>query len=80
MGKMGKRELTFDNCLLTMAHMATQKKKNKKKKNKYFKTWKKKKKKKLKKGRAVVAHAFSPRTWEAEAGRFLNSRPAWSTK
>jgi hypothetical protein len=22
----------------------------------------------------VVAHAFNPRTWEAEAGRFLSSR------
>jgi hypothetical protein len=28
----------------------------------------------------VVAHAFNPSTWEAEAGGFLNSRPAWSTK
>jgi hypothetical protein len=28
----------------------------------------------------VVAHAFNPITWEAEAGRFLSSRPAWSTK
>ena len=28
----------------------------------------------------VVAHAFNPRTWEAEAGGFLSSRPAWSTK
>ena len=28
----------------------------------------------------VVAHAFNPSTWEAEAGRFLSSRPAWSTK
>jgi hypothetical protein len=27
-----------------------------------------------------VAHAFNPSTWEAEAGRFLSSRPAWSTK
>jgi hypothetical protein len=26
---------------------------------------------------AVVAHAFNPSTWEAEAGRFLSSRPAW---
>jgi hypothetical protein len=24
-----------------------------------------------------VAHAFNPSTWEAEAGRFLSSRPAW---
>jgi hypothetical protein len=27
-----------------------------------------------------VAHAFNPSTWEAEAGEFLSSRPAWSTK
>ena len=30
--------------------------------------------------RAMVAHSFNPSTWEAEAGRFLSSRPAWSTK
>jgi hypothetical protein len=29
---------------------------------------------------ALVAHAFNPRTWEAEAGGFLSSRPAWSTE
>jgi major histocompatibility complex class I len=29
---------------------------------------------------AVVVHAFNPSTWEAETGRFLSSRPAWSTK
>jgi hypothetical protein len=28
----------------------------------------------------VVAHAFNPSTWEAETGRLLSSRPAWSTK
>jgi hypothetical protein len=28
----------------------------------------------------MVAHAFNPSTPEAEAGRFLSSRPAWSTK
>jgi hypothetical protein len=28
----------------------------------------------------VVALAFNPSTREAEAGRFLSSRPAWSTK
>jgi hypothetical protein len=28
----------------------------------------------------VVAHAFNPSTQEAEAGGFLSSRPAWSTK
>jgi hypothetical protein len=30
--------------------------------------------------RAVVEHAFNPSTQEAEAGRFLSSRPAWSTE
>jgi hypothetical protein len=30
--------------------------------------------------RAVVAHDFNPSTWEAEAGGFLSSRPAWSTE
>jgi collagenase-like PrtC family protease len=29
---------------------------------------------------AVVAHTFSPSTWEAKAGGFLSSRPAWSTE
>jgi hypothetical protein len=29
---------------------------------------------------AVVAHAFNPSTWEAEAGRFLSLRPAWYTE
>jgi hypothetical protein len=28
----------------------------------------------------VAAHAFNPSTPEAEAGGFLSSRPAWSTK
>jgi hypothetical protein len=28
----------------------------------------------------VVAHPFNSSTQEAEAGRFLSSRPAWSTK
>jgi hypothetical protein len=28
----------------------------------------------------VVAHAFNPSTWEAEASGFLSSRPAWSTE
>jgi hypothetical protein len=28
----------------------------------------------------VVAHAFNPSTQDAEAGGFLSSRPAWSTK
>jgi hypothetical protein len=28
----------------------------------------------------VVAHAFNPSTWEAEAGGFLSSGPAWSTE
>jgi hypothetical protein len=29
---------------------------------------------------AVVAHTFNPSTWEAEAERFLSSRPAWFTE
>jgi hypothetical protein len=28
----------------------------------------------------VVVHAFNPSTQEAEAGRFLSSRPGWATK
>jgi hypothetical protein len=28
----------------------------------------------------VVAHAFNPSTWEAEAGGSLSSRPAWPTE
>jgi hypothetical protein len=28
----------------------------------------------------MVEHAFNPSTCEAEAGRFLSSRPAWSTE
>jgi hypothetical protein len=28
----------------------------------------------------VVEHTFNPSTREAEAGGFLSSRPAWSTK
>jgi hypothetical protein len=28
----------------------------------------------------VVVHAFNTSTLEAEAGGFLSSRPAWSTK
>jgi hypothetical protein len=28
----------------------------------------------------MMAHAFNPSTREAEAGGFLSSRPAWSTK
>jgi hypothetical protein len=31
-------------------------------------------------GWVVVAYAFNPSTWEAEAGGFLSSRPAWSTE
>jgi hypothetical protein len=29
---------------------------------------------------AVAAHTFNVSTWEAEAGGFLSSRPAWSTE
>jgi hypothetical protein len=27
-----------------------------------------------------MEHTFNPSTWEAEAGGFLSSRPAWSYK
>jgi hypothetical protein len=27
-----------------------------------------------------ILFAFNPSTWEAEAGRFLSSSPAWSTE
>jgi hypothetical protein len=40
----------------------------------------KKKKKKTRNKPGMVAHAFNPSTWEAEAVGFLSSRPAWSTK
>ena len=44
-------------------------------------TWKMNRQKTNKqKRRAVVAHAFNPSTWEAEAGGSLSSRPAWSAK
>jgi hypothetical protein len=29
---------------------------------------------------SMVAHAFNPSTWEAEAGGFLSLRPAWFKK
>ena len=32
------------------------------------------------KSQAVVAHIFNPSTGEAVAGRFLSSRPAWTTE
>jgi hypothetical protein len=28
----------------------------------------------------VMANAFNPSTWEAEAGEFLSLRPVWSTE
>jgi hypothetical protein len=31
-------------------------------------------------GWAEVVNVFNPSTWEAEAGEFLSSRPAWSTE
>jgi major histocompatibility complex class I len=31
-------------------------------------------------GQAVVAQAFNPSTWDAQAGGFLSLRPAWSTE
>ena len=55
-------------------------KKEKKRREKKRKEKKRKEKKRKEKSQAVVAHAFNPSTWEAEAGRFLSSRPAWSTE
>jgi hypothetical protein len=46
--------------------------------NKFLK--KRKKRKKDCPGWAVVVHAFNPSTWEAEAGKFLSLRLAWSTE
>ena len=37
-------------------------------------------KQKLHRKLGVVAQAFNPSTWEPEAGGFLSSRLAWSTK
>jgi hypothetical protein len=34
----------------------------------------------MRESQAVVAHAFNPSTWEAEAGGSLSSRSAWSTE
>jgi hypothetical protein len=35
---------------------------------------------KIEEAPGLVAHVFNPSTWEAEAGGFLSSRPAWSTE
>jgi hypothetical protein len=35
---------------------------------------------KIKHKPAMVVHTFNPSTQEAELGRFLSLRPAWSTK
>jgi hypothetical protein len=42
----------------------------------FFSSWFKKRSPEL----GVVVHAFNPSIWEAKAGGFLSSRPAWSTK
>jgi hypothetical protein len=31
-------------------------------------------------GQEVLVHTFNPSTWEAEAGRSLSLRPAWSVE
>jgi hypothetical protein len=36
--------------------------------------------KKKKSSQGMVAHAFNPSTWEAEAGRFLSSRTVRATE
>jgi hypothetical protein len=45
-----------------------------------FESQKKQKTKNKKHPPGMVAHAFNPSTWEAEAGEFLSLRPTWSTK
>jgi hypothetical protein len=55
-----------------------EKKKRKEKKRKEKK--RKEKKRKEKKSQVVVAHAFNPSTWEAEAGGFLSSRTTRDTQ
>jgi hypothetical protein len=40
--------------------------------------WKTQREKPMRRG--VLAHTFYPSTWDAAAGRFLSSRPAWSTE
>jgi hypothetical protein len=57
-----------------------QKREKKRKEKKRKKKRKKKAKRKHQEEPGVVAHAFNPSTWEAEPGRFLSSRPAWSIK
>jgi hypothetical protein len=42
--------------------------------------WKKLQKENHGAGPGVVEHAFTPSTWEVEAGEFLSSRPTWPTE
>jgi hypothetical protein len=62
---------------MSIAAMVKVGQKEKKVKNQKKQKTKKQKKKKM---LGVVAHAFNPSTGEAEAGRFLSLRPAWSIK
>jgi hypothetical protein len=44
----------------------------------YLKKKRRRRSQETKRSQAVVAHDFNLSTWEAEAGGFLSSRPAWS--
>jgi hypothetical protein len=59
-----------------------EKKKEKKRKPTNQNKQKQKTNKKTPRGNSgwVVAHAFNPSTWKAEAVKSLSSRPAWSTE
>jgi hypothetical protein len=54
--------------------------KGKERKGKEKEKRKRKRKRKKGKGKGKGKKRKEPSTWEAEAGRFLSSRPAWSTK
>jgi hypothetical protein len=58
-----------------LKNKSKKKKKEKKERKKERRKERKKGRKEESKNQAVVAHAFNPSTWEAEAGRFLSSRP-----
>jgi hypothetical protein len=60
-----------ENVVDVMTKMTTLKAVEKNSENMSLKTYK---------SPGMVVHAFNPNTWEAEAGGFLSSRPAWSTE
>jgi hypothetical protein len=74
-------QVSFSEVFYACICLKVKKNKKQKTKNKKQKTKNKKQKTKNKKHPpGMVAHAFNPSTWEAEAGEFLSLRPTWSTK